>query len=157
MKKDSIQDEWDEKYESLVDAVAIDGVDFLELSAAGQIFHETFRERFRTDKDRVLPPPATRQLDPVIHDHAVNNLLRQDLTRFMRALSKAVPSVIRCVTTYCNPDLPEPTRFRIRGDDIEGVYSDGKRTVKFLVDSTAVTIGQRAAVAAVLNEWLGGQ
>ena len=64
VKKDSIQDEWDEKYESLVDAVAIDGVDFLELSAAGQIFHETFRERFRTDKDRVLPPPATRRPGP---------------------------------------------------------------------------------------------
>lgn len=48
--------DWDEKYESLVDRIRIDAQDYLELSPTGQIFHETFRQRFRTARDQVLPP-----------------------------------------------------------------------------------------------------
>ncbi len=62
--------------------------------------------------------------------------------------------MVRCVTNWCNPALPETTRFRERGNDIEGVYSDGTRTIKFKVETTANTAGQRAAVVAVLNDWL---
>jgi len=40
-----------ETLESLVDRETVDGVDYLELSPTGQIFHETFRERFRTTCD----------------------------------------------------------------------------------------------------------
>ena len=55
------EDGWDERYESLVDSDRdAAGQEVLSLSATGQIFHETFRERFRTDRDRVLPPPAER-------------------------------------------------------------------------------------------------
>jgi hypothetical protein len=43
------EDGWDERYESLVEADR-DGAgrEVLCLSATGQIFHETFRERFTT-------------------------------------------------------------------------------------------------------------
>lgn len=51
---------WDERYESLVEHVAIDGMEYLALSLAGQIFHETLRARFRTSRNQVLPPPAPR-------------------------------------------------------------------------------------------------
>jgi len=40
-----------ETLESLVDRETVDWVDYLELSPTGQIFHETFRERFRTTCD----------------------------------------------------------------------------------------------------------
>lgn len=146
--------EWDERYESLVDRVSIDMTDYLELSPTGQIFHETFRQRFRTDRDLVLPPPAQRKLPPVLHDHAVINLLRDELLRYLNAVTQEVPQVIRCVTNYCNPDLPETTRFRETRGEVEGVYSDGRRTVKFLVETTANTPGQLAAVVATLNDWL---
>ena len=72
-------DGWEECYESLVEAERDPaGRELLCLSATGQIFHETFRERFRTDRDRVLPPPAerARKFPPVLHDHAVINLFR---------------------------------------------------------------------------------
>ena len=36
-------------------------------------------------------------------------------------------------------------------------YSDGRYTVKFWVRTTANTEGQKAAVVAVLNEWLSEQ
>src|SRR5262249_45389116 len=46
---------WDERFESLVERIPIDGEEYLELSPAGQIFHETFRERFRSTRDQFLP------------------------------------------------------------------------------------------------------
>ena len=147
-------DEWDEKYESLVNTERIDGQEYVELSPTGQIFHETFRQRFRCERDRVLPPPAPRKLDPVLHDHGVINLLGDQILRHMSAVTKEVPAVVRCITNYCHPQLSEPTRFRAKGDGIEGIYTDGTRTVKFKVESTATTPGQRDAVVAALNEWV---
>ena len=41
-------------------ALLTDGKDYLELSTTGQIFHETFRSRFRQSKATRLPRPATR-------------------------------------------------------------------------------------------------
>jgi putative CRISPR-associated protein (TIGR02619 family) len=154
--RDAFADDWDERFDSLVEAVTIDGRDYLELSPTGFIFHETFRERFRTDRDRVLPPPAERgrKLAPGLHDHAVINLLRDPLRRYLSAVTEEVPQVVRCLTTWCSPDLPQPTRFRPSRGEVEGVYSDGTRTVKFRVETTAQTEGQRAAVVAALNDWL---
>lgn len=147
------QEEWDEKYESLVDTEPIDGTEYLELSPTGQIFQETFRERFRTERDQVLPPASARKLAPALHDHGVINLLRDELLRHLSAATQAVPAVVRCITNYCHPQLNEPTRFRIKGEEIEGIYTDGTRTVKFKVETTATTPGQRDAVVAALNEW----
>lgn len=150
-------DDWDERYESLIDATEIDGVEFLELSATGQIFHDTFRERFRTARDQVLPPPAPVKRPPKLADHAVINQLKAELTRYFQAIAAEVPQVVGCETTYCNPDLPKPSRFQVKGDEVEGIYSDGTATVKFRVDTTANTVGQCAAVVAALNEWLAAR
>lgn len=151
--------DWDERYESLVERTAIDGADYLELSATGQIFHDMFRERFRTDRDRVLPPPADpgQKRPPKLGDHGVINRLRAELTRFLEAAAAAVPQVVGCEATYCNVDLPEPTRFRVKGDHVEGIYTDGTATVKFRVETTAATPGQAAAVVAALNDWLSAR
>jgi hypothetical protein len=152
-------DGWDERCESLVEADRDgEGREVLTLSAAGQIFHETFRERFRSARDAVLPPaaPPGSKRPPSLGDHAVINLLREPLRRHLRELTDAVPQVTGCATTYCNPDLPQRPLFRERGGEVEGVYSDGTRTVRFRVDTTANTPGQRAAVVAALNEWLRG-
>ena len=150
-------DEWDERYESLVDHVEIDGTDYLELSPTGQIFHETFRERFRTSRDQVLPPEAITKHDPVLHDHGVINQLRSELLRFLIELTNEVSFITRCVTNYCHPQLNEPRRFRIKGEEIEGIFSDGTRTVKFAVHTTSSTAGQTAAAVAYLNEWLASE
>lgn len=148
-------DEWDEKYESLVEREEIDGQDYLVLSPTGQIFHETFRERFRTDRDKVLPPlvsPAQKR-PPRLEDAGWPGR-RPEVERFMRRVTDEVPQVVHCATFYYNPDLPERTRFRLGRDGIEAVYSDGSFTVKFRVETSAQTPGQQAAVVAALNEWL---
>lgn len=150
----AFEETWDERYESLVEVVEIDGAEYLELSAAGQIFHETFRERFRSARDQVLPPPATKKKPPKLGDHGVINRLQGPLVRFLEAVTTEVPQVVGCETNYCNPDLPEPTRFRLKGEEVEGIYTDGSATVKFKVETTARTPGQTSAVVAALNDWL---
>jgi hypothetical protein len=62
-----------------------------------------------------------------------------------------------CETTYCNLDQPEPPSFHETQGIVEGTYSDGAAAVRFRVDTTAQTAGQRAAVVAALNEWLTEQ
>ena len=148
-------DEWDEKYESLVERTPIDGQDYLELSPTGQIFHETFRERFRTSRDQVLPPAALgSQKRPPRLEKSGWPGERPEVERFMSKVTNEVPQVKHCATFYYNPDLAERTRFRVGGDGIEGVYSDGSFTVKFRVETTAQTPGQQNAVVASLNDWL---
>lgn len=152
--RSALPGEWDERYESLVEATTIDGTEYLELSATGQIFHDTFRERFRTDRDQFLPPRATGKRPPKLGGHGVINRLKGELTRFLQTVTDQVEQVIGCETTYCNPDLPKPWGFHETRGIIEGVYSDGTATVKFRVDTTAEKDGQRVAVVAALNEWL---
>jgi putative CRISPR-associated protein (TIGR02619 family) len=157
VSKALFMDDWDEKYESLVNTESIDGTEYLELSPTGEIFHETFRERFRTARDQVLPPAAVRKLAPVLHDHSVINQIRVELLRYLTDVTQAVPAVVRCITNYCHPQLNEPTRFRSKGEEVEGIYTDGTCTVKFKVETTATTPGQRDAVVAALNEWVQSQ
>ncbi len=155
--RSAFDDEWDERYDSLVSFVNIDGTEYLELSPTGLIFHETFRTRFRSHRDQVLPPPAApgRKRTPVLKADEGHLLAHRDaLERFLRRITDEVPQVVQCRTHYFNPDLPQPIRFRETRGQVEGVWSDGSLTVKFWVDSTAQTDGQRAAVVAALNDWL---
>ncbi len=146
-------DDWDEKYESLVNRIEIDGEEYLELSPTGQIFHETFRERFRSNSDQILPPPAIEKRPPRLEQAGWPGQ-HPEVGRFLEQVTAGIPQVVQCATTYYNPDLSERTRFRSWGDRIQGVYSDGRYCVKFVVESSAQTVGQRNAVVAMLNQWL---
>lgn len=148
--------EWDERYDALVERESVDGMEYVALSATGQIFHETFRQRFRSDRDQVLPPPALpgQKLKPVIkNDEGHLNKHRDELERFMMRIIDEIPQVTCCTTRYYNPDLPQRTRFIETRGEIEGIYSNGTYCVKMRIDSTAQTTGQRTAVVAALNEW----
>ncbi len=144
-----------ETLESLVDRETVDGVDYLELSPTGQIFHETFRERFRTTRDQVLPPPVpTGQKKPPHFEDSGHMHAVRGLKAFLEAVTAGVPQVVRCTTSWSHPDLPRPARFWVGAEGVEGQFSDGKALVKFRVETSATTPGQMAAVAARLNEWL---
>ncbi len=152
---DAYQEEWDERFESLVDRVPIDGRSYIELSPTGQVFHETFRERFRTARDQVLPPaiPATEKQAPRLEASGWPGE-HPEVERFLRHVTDEVPFVRHCATFYFNPDLPGRTRFRVSAHGLEGVLSGDSYTVKFRIESSARTDEQRAAAAAALNEWL---
>ncbi len=146
-------DAWDDRYESLVLREAIGSEEYLELSPTGQIFHETFRERFRSARDLILPPEAPAKEPPRLENAGWPGK-HPEIKAFLQRVTDEVPFVKHCFTKYFNPDLPETTRFLLRQGEVQGVYSDGKYCLKFGVQTTAQTEGQRAAAVAALNAWL---
>jgi putative CRISPR-associated protein (TIGR02619 family) len=157
---DDYADDWDERYESLVERVRIDGRDYLELSPTGQIFHETFRHRFRSSRDQVLPPavPVGQKKPPTLKSDEGHMLAHADeIRRFLTRVTQEVPQVALCVTSYFNPALPRPSGFRVKDERIEGTYGGGSWCAKFRVETTGQTAGQCNAVVAALNEWLADQ
>lgn len=149
--------EWDERLETLVEQVKIDGVWHLELSPTGQIFHETFDGRFASERDQYLPPPIppARKGSPSLEDHNWGNA-RAAITAFMQRITDECDYVQGCRTHYWNPGLSRTTLFRLWNNQIEAVYSNGTWTVKIVAETAATTPGQQAAVVADLNARLKG-
>lgn len=147
----------DERVESLIERVDVEGQQYIELSPVGQIFLETFRNRFESERDRVLPPPVptSEKRDPKWEDsgHMRSN---PEIMDFMSRVMTAMPFVKQCSTWYFNPDLPARTHFRKSAQGVEGVISNGTYTAKFRVDTSATTDGQMSAAVAALNVWLEG-
>ena len=150
-------EDWDERFEPLVNRERIDGRDYLELSAAGQIFHETFHARFQQQKEVALPRAAadSEKRAPNMGDHGYERA-RERIERYLNKLTDEVPYVRFCHTTYWNPHLPQSTRFRLSSDGIEGIFSDDW-CVRFLVHTTADEGQESSSIVAALNEWLAGQ
>ena len=132
------EDDWDERFEPLVDRVDVDGAEYLELSPAGQIFHETFLQRFQQFKTERLPPAAAPgdKRDPRLGDHAYRQA-RVPIENFLGRITWEAPYVLSCRTTYWDPRLATTTMFRLSSHGIEGVYSNGTWSVKFAVETTA--------------------
>ena len=147
-------EDWDERFETLVNRVKIDGTDYLELSATGQIFHDTFRFRFHSHKTARLPRDSDEKRSPTLGTHnygQAENTIRHHLER----ITNERPYTCSCHTTYWNPDLTEKDRFRMVDGKVQGIYSNGTWCVKFTVLTTAEDDeAQLRAVVADLNEWL---
>jgi len=133
--------------------VEIDGEQYLELSPTGQIFHETLQHRFNSVRDLVLPPPAPAKRPPRLEQSGWPGK-HPKVEQFMQRVTDEVPFVVHCGTEYYNPDLPERTRFRLSGGEIIGQFSEGGYCVRFRVETTAQTAGQRSAAVAALSQWL---
>ena len=150
---EQFSDDWDERFEPLVNRVNIDGSDYLELSATGQIFHESFRSRFQLHKTTSLPPPAKSKKAPNLGSHGYKEA-SESIRRFLQKLTDERPYVRQCHSTYWNPDLSEANRFRLSGGGVQGIYSNGSWCVKFEVLTTAGEDDDLGVVVADLNEWL---
>ena len=147
--------DWDERFEPLVNRVKIESEDYLELSATGQIFHETFRSRFQQLKGTGLPRAASEseKEQPKLGTHGYNQA-RKRISDFLEDVTAAKSYVRYCHSTYWNPDLSEVTQFRLSGGDVQGIYSNRSWCVKFKVVTTAEDPNQLPAVVADLNDWL---
>lgn len=154
--QEDIEEDWNEKMESLFERVEMDGKIYFELSPTGQIFHETFKGRFESDKDAVLPPPVPnhQKQPPDLTSHGWENA-RNPILNLLQKITDSCSYVRLCRTHYWNKDLPAPTLFRLKGEQIECIFSNGTWTVKFFVETSANTQGQRAACIADLNNRLG--
>ncbi len=149
-------EDWDERFEPLVERVSIDGVNYLELSATGQIFHDTFRSRFQQQQAGSLPPESSKKEDPELGAHSYKNA-HETISRFLQKITDERPYVRSCHSTYWNPDLPEANRFRLSGGQVQGIYSNRTWCVKFTVLTTASEQDDLGVVVADLNEWLSDQ
>ena len=149
------REDWDERFEPLVNREEIDGESYLELSETGQIFHETFRTRFQQIKVHSLPRPATKneKQAPNLGNHGYGQA-QASILRFLQKLTDEVPYVRFCRSTYWNPDLPESTRFRPSGGEVQGIYSNGTWCVKFKVYTTTDDQDILPGVVADLNDWI---
>ena len=147
-------EDWDERFEPLVNRETIDGEQYLELSATGEIFHETFRTRFRQLEYTGLPRDATavEKKNPSLGNHGYGKALVA-IKRHLMTLTEEKPYVRYCHSTYWNPDLPDSSRFRQSVRDIEGIYSNGSWCVKFRVFTTAEDEDNFGPIVADLNEW----
>ena len=149
------QDEWQEVYESLVNRTPIDGSDYLELSATGEIFHAMFHERFgkRLQNPAGALPDAPKKLEPHLENAGWPGT-HPEVQRFMARITKEIGPVSQCRTYYYNPSLPSRTRFVYREEKVHGIFSQQNYTVKFIVNSTATTSEQTSRLIFLLNEWL---
>ena len=153
--QEDVEEDWNEKMEALVERIEMDGKIYFELSPTGQIFHETFKGRFESDKDAVLPLqlPSHQKQQPDLTSHGWGNA-RNSILNLLQKITDSRPYVRLCRTHYWNPDLSSPTLFRLKGEQIEGIFSNGTWTVKFFVETSANTQGQRAACIADLNSFV---
>lgn len=147
---EELAEDWDEQFETLIEHTEIDGKDFLELSATGQIYLDTFKGKFESDRDRILPSAVNQKREPHLTDHSWGNA-RDQILNFLNRVINSFSYVYSCRTHYWNPDLSSKTLFRLRGDEIEGIYSNGSWTVKFFIETSATTPGQKKACVADLN------
>ncbi len=150
---EQFREDWDERFEPLVNREKIDGTDYLELSATGQIFHDTFRFRFQRHKAARLPRASSEKRPPALHDHNYGQALNT-IKRHLERVTDARPYTRSCHTTDWNPHLPEKNRFRLVDGKVQGIFSNGTWCVKFTTLTTAEDEDQLRAVAADLNEWL---
>lgn len=156
MEKDNRWDLPDERFQSLVDYIAIDGKHLYELTPTGQLFHETFRSRFKFRKKELLPAPSMVVLeDRKITFEDGNHNKHKGLKRWLEKII-AVDFVNGIYTHYYNPDLERGNDFRRTKSDsiseLEGYYSNNGALTKFTILTTAKNMQQRNAAIVWLNE-----
>lgn len=145
----------EEKFASLVEEIRVDGTTVVGLSAVGQLFHETYQQRFHRQRQLLLPPAAEQPPTgkKIIYEDQ-NHGRHPGLETYLRRLLE-VPYVTRINTFYYNPRLPVKNYFRRTRDDrvdaVEGGYSDGQATTKFTVYLTATSLSERQAALADLS------
>lgn len=147
----------DERFEALVDFEYIesDGKYLYALTATGLLFHETFRSRFKSQKE-LLPADSqiSMQERKVVYEDKNANK-HKGLPKYLEKIVKT--SFVNSIYIYYyNRDLEKQNIFRRTEDDkiseIDGWYSNDGAITKFTVRITAETLQQRNAAIAWLNE-----
>lgn len=153
---EALEEDWDEALEALVERVSIDEQVYLTLSPTGQIFYEAFRDRQLPGKSLQLPlpvPPEQKRA-PQMSEHDWANA-REPIVDYLQAITDACPYVKGCRTFYWNSRLPSLNSFRLRGDSLEGRFSNGTWTVKLAIDTSSTTPGELQACLLDLNQRIG--
>jgi len=145
---------------TLLEEVTVEGTAWAALTPIGQVFHESFLYQYHATRTNLLPPesglaPGDKKL--VEEGGAPGDRppgFRDCIARIFRQ-----PWVTGARTFYYNPDLPGRNSLRIGSkcaqNEIEGIFSDGKATTKYILNTTARNNNERAAVLIELAALLG--
>ncbi len=126
------------------------------LSSLGELFHQGYKERFRRQRAQLLPPDSgLRPEQKTIKYEDDNAGKHSGLAEYLQRLLE-LSYITRIRTYYYHPELPERLRFFIGAkcapNEIEGWYSNGKATTKFIVVTTARSDPERQATLVDLTE-----
>ena len=145
----------DERLLPLIDEEIINGEKIVSLSYMGQLFHESFRYRFKKQKKALLPPELSedRRKEPRLSEHFYHHP-----PHFAENMIKKIWKEKKYITTisdfYVNPDSPEKNHFEFdkTHNCIVFTYSDGTKTAKFRIEIPEATESQLMAALVDLNE-----
>jgi hypothetical protein len=144
----------DERFATLVDNVQVGKQQLAGLSPTGQLFHETFRNRFIKCSSLILPPDSgIPPENKKIRYEDDNRGKHKGFENFLNKLRQR-PYIKEIYTHYYNPSLNAPIRFRksAKGivDQVEGIFSNAGATTKFDIVTTALNKRQQQACIADL-------
>jgi putative CRISPR-associated protein (TIGR02619 family) len=150
------------KFESLIETIHDGPLPLTSLSPTGQLFHESFSERFTKKQQTLLPAAADIAPEKKKRTYEDKNHGKHPgLVAWLDKLC-TLPFVKSIATEYYNPDLNEPLSFRItsncRADQIYGIFSNAGATTKFFMTTTATTdIERRSCLVYCLNALQNGE
>ena len=144
-------EEWDEKLESLVEREIQEGETFLNLSSAGLIMHENFRDRIDLGKVEALKPARRQEAPRIGSDHF--SAKQDEIRNYLWGVIRGNPFVRTCRSFYTNPDRPQKNDFRLSRGQVMGIYSDGSFSAKFWVETTAASDEQKWLAVDKLRTW----
>jgi putative CRISPR-associated protein (TIGR02619 family) len=144
----------DDRFAMLVEHEEVDGRHMYALSSAGQLFHETFRYRFRQrdfiPKRSVIPVGKKK-----IRYEDGNSGKHKGLSTWLERL-KQVSFVNGIYTFYYHPDLGKKNSFKKdrenRKNAVEGRFSNNGGLTKFILSTESQTGRERDSAIAWLNE-----
>ncbi|MCP2520133.1 putative CRISPR-associated protein [SCandidatus Aminicenantes bacterium Aminicenantia_JdfR_composite] len=121
----------------LIEVEKINDKEYVCLNAMGQLFHEGFIYRFKKERKFLLPidlKPRERKEPKLSQYFKANSPIGAE--EFVRKVWNDKKYILTIRDFYVNPDLPEKKRFIIdkTKNKIVLVWSDGKRTAKFIVE-----------------------
>jgi len=156
IETDKILDLPDKRFDSLVEDIQEGEKRLYGLTPTGQLFHESFRNRFNKQASEVLPKPSTIPTEKKkIRYEDKNAGKHKGLENYLNKI-KETSYVKGIYTHHYNPDLTKSNKFRKSskgiGDQLEGWFSNAGALTKFDIITTAETSRELQACMVDLME-----
>ncbi|HEX2958397.1 MAG TPA: putative CRISPR-associated protein [Chitinispirillaceae bacterium] len=151
----------DSRFGPLIESIEGNGELLTALNATGQLFHETFSEKFAHKHEGLLPKPcmvAPENKKRTYED--ANSGKHPGLETYLNKICKE-SFVVAVTTCYYNPDLNAGTNFKIsagcRPEQVEGIYSNNGQSTNYYITTTAIKESERkACLVYLLNNLQSG-
>jgi len=144
--------EFESKLDWLVDKLSENGKTIYALSPIGELFFEVCEYYHSLEKEEISIPvvPEDKKKYKQIEDPTARSVVGAQ--RFIDKVIKESKYIYSINSTYANKDLPVKTKFIFSKNEIYLQYSDGKRTAKFEVRTSARDEKDKQKLILLLNK-----